>query len=96
MAHDRSFDDIVLFELPTREFAERLLAHVTSERLAWLQFVDAPLVGVLLNPHRLDLAHLLRCVQAWLERFGLAAIRFEVDGRIYLLEATQPAAVAAG
>jgi hypothetical protein len=91
---DTSLDEIVLFELPDRRLAERLLTHVAPSRLAWLQSADGvPVVGVLLNPDRLDLALLLRAAQAWLEGAGLAAIRFEVDGRVYALDARQPAAM---
>jgi hypothetical protein len=41
-----------------------------------------------------DFADLLRDVQAWLYESGLQAIRFEVDGRTYVLEARQPALTA--
>jgi len=47
-------------------------------------------VGVLLTPDELDLARLLREVQTWLDRSGLLALRFEVDGRAYVLEAPLP------
>lgn len=92
MAADATLDEIVLFELPGRDFAERLLARLALKRLAWLQSDDdgTPIVGVLLNPDRLDLALLLRDVQAWLARSYLAGIRFEVDRRVYALEARQP------
>jgi hypothetical protein len=42
-------------------------------------------VGVLLNPDEDDLAHLLREVEAWVGKRGLLAVRFEVDGRTYVL-----------
>jgi hypothetical protein len=96
MCSDLPLKEIVLFELPSRHLAERLLTHLATSRLAWLENCDlASVVGVLLNPDQLDLALVLRAVQAWLERYGLAAIRFELDGRTYVLEARQPA-VAAG
>jgi hypothetical protein len=37
-----------------------------------------------------DLAVLLREVEAWVEEESLAAIRFELDGRAYVLEAGEP------
>jgi hypothetical protein len=87
-----SLDEIVLFELPDSRAAERLLKRVAAKRLAWLQGGEsAAVVGVLLNPDELDLALLLRDAEAWLERSGLAAMRFEVDGRTYLLQARRPA-----
>lgn len=87
---ESGLDEIVLFELPAAGLAERLLVQLTPNRLAWLQSGDGtPIVGALLNPGVDDLAQLLRDVQAWLDRNGIAAIRFEVDDRIYVLEARQ-------
>ncbi len=90
-----SMTEFVLFELPSRSFSERLLAHVVTRRLAWLETGDTgAVVGVLLNPEASDLATLLRSVQSWLAPSGLGAIRFEVDGRTYVLESRQPALAA--
>jgi hypothetical protein len=95
VAFDPTLDEIVLFELPSRGLAERLLGHIAQERLSWLQTGDgAAVVGVLLNPRKFDLAELLRSIQGWLQQTTLAAIRFEVDGRVYVLEARQPALAA--
>jgi hypothetical protein len=91
MQLDTSLDEIVLFELPSKYYAEELLLSALSERVSWLQIgEDASVVGVMLVPDELDLARLLRCVQDWLERSGLLALRFEVDGRAYVLEAPLP------
>jgi hypothetical protein len=91
MQSETSLDEIVLFELPSKYFAEELLLSALSERVAWLQIGDAAsIVGVLLTPDELDLARLLREVQTWLDRSGLLALRFEVDGRAYVLEAPLP------
>jgi hypothetical protein len=82
-----SLDEIVLFELPTKWWAERLLSYVAPCHLAWmLSDDDASLVGVLLNPDEDDVARLLRAVHRWLVRSGIAALRFELDGRTYVLE----------
>ena len=90
MPSEDYLDEAVLFELPTIRFGEQLLDELGSERFAWRQPVyGASVVGVLLTSDQLDLALLLRRVQAWVEQVGLIAIRFEVDGRIYLLEAKQ-------
>ena len=95
MGVERSLKEIVLFELPDRLLAERLLARVMPGRIAWLETGGGlSRVGVLLNTNVDDLALLLRGVQAWLSHSGLLAIRFEVDGRTYALEAA-PSAVAA-
>jgi hypothetical protein len=86
-----SLDETVLFELPSKYHAEELLLNALSERVSWLQIgEDASVVGVLLTTEELDLARLLRCVRDWLEHSGLLAIRFEVDGRNYVLEAPRP------
>jgi hypothetical protein len=87
-----SLEEIVLFELPSDRSAYHLLLHLTSRRLAWLQNDDeATVVGAVLNPDVTDFADLLRDVQGWLYGARLHAIRFEVDGRTYVLEARQPA-----
>jgi hypothetical protein len=91
MQLDASLDEIVLFDLPSKYFAEQLLLSSLSERVAWLQIgEEASIVGVLLAPDALDLARLLREVQIWLESSGLLALRFELDGRTYVLEAPLP------
>ena len=85
-------EEIVLFELPSDHAAYQLLTHFKSRRLAWLQNGDASsVVGAVLTPDVTDFAELLREVQAWLYQARLHAIRFEVDGRTYVLEARQPA-----
>ena len=96
MAFNTSLDDIVLFELLTRDTAQELLRHVSSTRLAWMQpGPSATVVGVLLNPGDEDLATLLRQAEAWGASKSLAAIRFEVDGKTYVLEPFSRAEIAA-
>lgn len=88
MRFDPSLDELVVFELPDRRLAGLLLAQLSPKRFAWMQNADEiPVVAALLNPDELDLAVLLRGVQAWLKRVKLAGIRFELDGRMYVLEA---------
>jgi hypothetical protein len=83
---------IVLFELPTKVAAEQLLSHLGSLRWSWLEHGDGvSVVGAMLYPDPGDLAVLLRDVQAWVADSWLATVRFEVDGRTYVLEAGQPA-----
>jgi hypothetical protein len=80
-------NDVVYIELPTRTAAERLLASLRPGRFAWLQSSRATAhVGTLLSTDVDDLARLLRSVQAWLQRSGLALLLFELDGRTYVLE----------
>jgi len=85
---DATLNEIVLFELPEERLAEDLSSRLATKRMVWLQSGEsASVIGVLLNPDLLDLAGLLRDAQAWLQRSGVALIRFEVDGRSYVLEA---------
>jgi hypothetical protein len=83
--------DVVLIEVP-----DAGLAALLAERLAdrWRITVDSArpdvvAVRVDLWPFEQDLALLLRDVAAWIEREALGALRFELDGRGYVLEAGQ-------
>ena len=90
MSYETSLDEIVLFELPTQEASQGLVMYLGQTRLAWLQSgEEVSVVGVLLNPDDGDLAVLLRSVEQWVDQSGFAAIRFEVDGRVYVLESKQ-------
>jgi len=82
-----SLNEIVLFEVPARSGATQLLAELSTARLAWMERGDdVSVIGVLLNPDEDDLARLLREVEAWVEQRGLLALRFELDGRTYILQ----------
>jgi hypothetical protein len=83
--------DVLLIEVP-----DAGLSALLAERLAdrWRVTVDAgrpDVVAVLveLRPFERDLAFLMRAVAAWVEEEALGAIRFELDGRGYVLEAGQ-------
>jgi len=79
---------MVYFELPSRWFAGRLMEHVGAERFAWQHDNEGiAVVAVVLTSDELDLAYLMRTVQAWLELEGLPEIRYELDERIYALTA---------
>jgi hypothetical protein len=47
---------------------------------------DVALVDVYIRASRADLASLMRTVEDWVARESLRAIRFELDGRVYILE----------
>jgi hypothetical protein len=92
MPAESSLNEIVLFEIPARSEAGELLAELSWSRHAWMEVDDEiAVVGVILNPDAGDLASLLRKVATSVARRGLLAIRFELDGRTYVLE---PAAAA--
>jgi hypothetical protein len=86
-AHD--YDDTVGFEIADLSDATRLARRLQLQ--AWRVTVhnrdDVHVVTVELRPRPIDLAVLLRVVENWIEEQSLCAIRFELDGRSYLLEA---------
>lgn len=79
--------ETVQFELPDLAGAARL---ATLLRSGWAVSVneedDVALVDVYIRASRTDLASLMRKVEAWVAREALRAIRFELDGRVYILE----------
>jgi hypothetical protein len=80
--------ETVQFELPDLAGAARL---ATLLRPSWPIAVseqdDVALVEVFVRPSAADLASLLRLVEDWVARESLRAIRFELDGRCYVMEA---------
>ena len=76
------------FELPDLAGAARL---ATLLRSRWAVSVneedDVAIVDVYIRASRTDLASLMRTVEDWVARESLRAIRFELDGRVYILEA---------
>ena len=80
--------ETVQFELPDLAEAARL---ATLLRSSWAVSVneegDVALVDVYIRASRKDLASLMRTVEDWVARESLRAIRFDLDGRVYILEA---------
>jgi hypothetical protein len=81
--------DVVVIEVP-----DAGLSALLAERLGkrWRITVDSErpeVVAVLveLRPIEQDLALLMREVSRWIEQEALGALRFELDGRGYVLEA---------
>jgi len=84
-----ALSDVVLIEVPDAGLSA-LLAERLGER--WRITVDSErpdVVAVLveLRPIEQDLALLMREVSRWIEQEALGALRFELDGRGYVLEA---------
>ena len=79
--------ETVQFELADLAGAARL---ATLLRSRWAVSVneedDVALVDVYIRASRTDLASLMRTVEDWVARESLRAIRFELDGRVYILE----------
>ena len=79
--------ETVQFELPDLAGAARL---ATLLRSRWAVSVneedDVAIVDVYVRASRTDLASLMRLVEDWVARESLRAIRFELDGRVYIME----------
>ena len=79
--------ETVQFELPDLAGAARL---ATLLRSRWAVSVneedDVAIVDVYIRASRTDLASLMRTVEDWVAREALRAIRFELDGRVYIME----------
>jgi hypothetical protein len=87
MDFDANFDEVVLFEIPSADDADRLWLRLQEARLAWLhRRDDAIFVAAVLRAERGDLAVLLREVEAWVVERHLAYVPFELDGRRYELQ----------
>jgi hypothetical protein len=86
---DLQLDDVVLFELPNPDDVEAFRSRI---RPRWEGWSDADgdlwLFTAQLEQSR-DLAPLLREAQALVSDLGLDAIRFCLDGRIYVLDAAR-------
>ena len=82
------FTEAVQFELPDLAGAVRL---ATLLRTCWTVSVDdddgVAIVETVFGRSPADLASLMRTVESWVEEEALCAIRFELDGRVYVLEA---------
>ena len=77
----------VCFELLDFGTATRLVLRLGAERSAALLFDEPYVVVAAFQPEARDLATLLRDVEAWVAEESLCAIRFMLDGRIYVLGA---------
>jgi hypothetical protein len=87
MTPDAELNELVFFEIPGFELAAQLCERVGSDRLAWVQSGEGiRRVAVLIQPEDGDLAAILRTVERWVAEHGLVAIRFELDGRLYVLD----------
>jgi hypothetical protein len=92
MSSEGFTDQILQFEIRTLAAAERLGDLLADRRRAWIRKTrEAAIVCATLNRDPLDLAVLLRTVESWVAEESLCAIRYELDGRKYVLAAGEPA-----
>jgi hypothetical protein len=83
--------DLVNFEIADLAAAVRLTRRLASRWTVSLQERrDVNLVAARLRDRSGDLAVLLRDVEAWVEEESICAIRYEVDGREYVIHAGEP------
>jgi hypothetical protein len=88
MSSEGFSDQLLQFEIPALAAAERLGDLLAERWRAWIhQTKDAAVVCAKLNGDPVDLAVLLRVVESWVEEESLCAIRYELDGRKYVLAA---------
>jgi hypothetical protein len=94
MEDEFDLDNVVIFELPAIEHVDAFCARFRSR---WEGWSDADGEGWLFTA-RLDgndaVATLLREAQDLAGELGLTAIRFSLDGRIYVLEPARVQAAA--
>jgi hypothetical protein len=91
---DFDLDDVVFFELPTFEHAEAFRERFRPRFDGWSDSDEEGWLFTVRLDAETDLAGLLREAQGLVAELGLAAIRFCVDGRIYMLVGARPACAA--
>lgn len=93
-----SLSNVVRFEIPAYAGIDELCAYIRPRWGGSIKFQDDVwYVSARVRRTRNDLAQLLRKVEAYVAESGLQAIRYELDGRFYIMEAqrVEQAAVAA-
>ena len=89
---DLQFSDVVLFELPTFEAAQAFRVSLRPRWPGWSHDDDGLwLFAAEVGDETDGLALLLRQAQELLAELDLLAIVFVLDGRSYVLAATEPA-----
>jgi hypothetical protein len=84
---DLQLDDVVLFELPTVECSAAFTVQLRPRWPGWATHDPGGwLFAAELQGDECELARLLREAQDLLEELGVPAIRFYLDGRVYVLE----------
>jgi hypothetical protein len=83
--------DVVRFELPAYAGVGDLCAHIRPRWGGTIKFEqDVWYVSARVRRSEGDLAALLREVEAYVAEAGLQAIRYQLDGRFYIMEARTP------
>ena len=83
-----SMSNVVRFEIPAYAGIDDLCAYIRPRWGGSIKFQDDVwYVSARVRRTRNDLAQLLRKVEAYVAESGLQAIRYELDGRFYIMEA---------
>jgi hypothetical protein len=95
-----TMSNVVRFEIPAYAGIDELCAYIRPRWSGSIKFQDDVwYVSARVRRSKNDLAELLRKVEAYVAESGLRAIRYELDGRFYIMEADRlepaPAAAAA-
>jgi hypothetical protein len=91
-----SMSNVVRFEIPAYAGIDDPCAHIRPRWGGTIRFEnDVWYVSARVRRSRNDLAQLLRKVEAYVAEAGLHAIRYELDGRFYIMEAEELQAAAA-
>jgi hypothetical protein len=91
-----SMSNVIRFEIPAYAGIDDLCAYIRPRWGGSIKFQDDVwYVSARVRRTRNDLAQLLRKVEQYVAESGLQAIRYELDGRFYIMEAREPAPVAA-
>jgi len=83
-----SMSNVVRFEVPAYAGIDELCAYIRPRWGGSIKFQDDVwYVSARVRRTRNDLAQLLRKVETYVAESGLQAIRYELDGRFYIMEA---------
>ena len=78
---------MILFEIPAYADIQRFCARIRPRWSVWQMFADEVwLIGARVRVDDVDLAVLLREVEAAISELDLQAIRYCLDGRFYVME----------
>jgi hypothetical protein len=83
-----SLSNVVRFEIPAYAGIDELCAYIRPRWGGSIKFQDDVwYVSARVRRTKNDLAQLLRKVETYVAESGLQAIRYELDGRFYIMEA---------
>ena len=91
---DLQLDDVVLFELPTRELVEAFRRRIRPRWDGWSDTEEDVFLFTAELRESGDVAPLLREAERIVSELGPTEIAYCVDGRVYALEAARSGAAA--